>query len=203
MLKKFNSEIVLGILLLLGGALALLQALGYLKNASGLFWGGVFIAAGLLCLSLLLGGHWWGAFPGLALIAIGVTIFLPDNLENFGGLIFFGGIAVAFWIVYLLSPQERWWALIPAGVLTTLGGMTVVSERFGEFQSAGFFLLGLSVTFLLVALLAGMRWAYWPALGLGILAVLGIASLFEIANYLWAFALILAGTFLLVRYFRN
>jgi hypothetical protein len=202
-MKRFDPQIVFGLLLLTGGALALLQTMGYLKDASDVFWGGFFIAIGLLFLSLLVGGHWWGVFPGFTLFAIGVLIFLPDTMEDFGGFIFLGGIAISFWVTYATSPRERWWALIPAGVLTTLAGMTIAAERFGEFQTAGFFFLGLSATFLLVALLAGMRWAYWPALALGIMGVLGLASLFEIANYIWAVALIAAGGFLLFQYFRN
>jgi hypothetical protein len=202
-MKRFDPQIVFGLLLLTGGALALLQTMGYLKDASDVFWGGFFIAIGLLFLSLLVGGHWWGVFPGFTLFAIGVLIFLPDTMDEFGGFIFLGGIAASFWITYVTSPRERWWALIPAGVLTTLAGMTIAAERFGEFQTAGFFFLGLSATFLLVALLAGMRWAYWPALALGIMGVLGLASLFEIANYIWAVALIAAGGFLLFQYFRN
>jgi hypothetical protein len=202
-MKRFDPQIVFGLLLLTGGALALLQTMGYLKDASDVFWGGFFIAIGLLFLSLLVGGHWWGVFPGFTLFAIGVLIFLPDTMDDFGGFIFLGGIAISFWVTYVTSPRERWWALIPAGVLTTLAGMTIAAERFGEFETAGFFFLGLSATFLLVALLAGMRWAYWPALALGIMGVLGLASLFEIANYIWAVALIAAGGFLLFQYFRN
>jgi hypothetical protein len=202
-MKRFDPQIVFGLLLLTGGALALLQTMGYLKDASDVFWGGMFIALGLLFLSLLVGGHWWGVFPGFVLLAIGVLIFLPDSLDDFGGFIFLGGIATSFWITYITAPRERWWALIPAGVLTTLAGMTIAAERFGEFQTAGFFFLGLSATFLMVALLAGMRWAYWPALALGIMGILGLASLFEIANYIWAVALMAAGGFLLFQYFRN
>jgi hypothetical protein len=48
-----------------------------------------------------------------------------------------------------------------------------------------------------------MRWAYWPALGLGIMGLLGIASLLEFANYLWAIVMIGAGGFLLFRYFTH
>ncbi|MBL8078600.1 MAG: hypothetical protein JNM55_11605 [Anaerolineales bacterium] len=202
-MKRFDPQIVFGLLLLTGGALALLQTMGYLKNASDVFWGGMFIAIGLLFLSLLVGGHWWSVFPGFTLLAIGVLIFLPDDIKNLGGLIFLGGIALSFWTAYVTAPRERWWALIPAGVLTTLAGITVAAERFGEFETAGFFFLGLSATFLLVALLAGMRWAYWPALVLGVMGVLGLASLFEIANYIWAVALIAVGGFLLFRYFSN
>jgi hypothetical protein len=202
-MKRFDPQIVFGLLLLTGGVLALLQTMGYLENASDVFWGGMFIALGLLFLSLLVGGHWWSVFPGFTLLALGILIFLPDNLDDFGGFIFLGGIGLSFWVTYATSPRERWWALIPAGVLTTLACMTIAAERFGEFETAGFFFLGLSATFLLVALLAGMSWAYWPALVLGVMGILGLASLFEVANYIWAVALMAVGGFLLFRYFSN
>ncbi len=250
-MKRFDPRIIFGILLIAGGGLALAQTMGLLENASDIFWGGVFLATGLAFLSLLFGGHWWASFPGFTLAALGALILLPKSLEQFGGALFLGGIALSFWYVYFTSRDrnwwalipagvltalavmivvsqrfeefggavflagiglsffavyltnraERWWALIPGGVLVTLGGMTIAAERFGEFQTAGFFFLGLAATFLLVALMAGMNWAYWPALVLGIMGVLGLASLVDIANYLWAVVLIGVGAFLLVRYF--
>lgn len=252
-MKRFDLRIAFGLMLVLGGGLALAQAMGYLQNASEYFWGGVFIVMGLVFLAMLFGGHWWSAIPGFTLLALGALIVLPESLEELGGAIFLGGIALSFWyvyfssrverwwaiipagvltalsllilasaqfeeysgaivlggigltffIVYLTNTAERWWALIPGGVLATLAGVTIAAERFGEFQTAGFFFFGLAATFLLVALLARMRWAYWPAGALGIMGFLGIASLLDFANYVWAFALILAGGFLLVRYFRN
>lgn len=252
-MKKLDLRIVFGIMLILGGVLALLETLGYLENASDIFWGGAFFVTGLAFLALLLGGHWWAAFPGFTLASLGVLIILPESLDEFGGAIFLGGIALSFWyvyfnsrterwwalipagvltalslvvvvserfeeysgavflggiglaffMVYFTNTEERWWALIPAGVLSTLAGVTIAAERFGEFQTAGFFFLGLSATFLLVALLAKMSWAYWPALILGIMGALGIASLLEVANYVWAIGLIAAGGFVLVRYFTN
>ena len=252
-MKRFDPRIVFGFLLLVGGGLALAQAMGYLKDASDIFWGGLFLAAGLVFLTLLLGGHWWSAFPGFTLAALGVLILLPESLDEFGGAIFLGGIGLSFWYVYFTSRierwwaiipacvltalavmivasqryedlggaillggiglaflfvfltdrAERWWALIPAGVLVTLAGVTLAAERFGEFQTAGFFFFGLAITFLLVALLTGMRWAYWPALVLGIMGLLGIASLLEFANYLWAVVLIAAGGFMLFKYFTS
>ncbi|MBL8101766.1 MAG: hypothetical protein JNM02_04485 [Anaerolineales bacterium] len=252
-MKRIDLRIIFGIMLILGGALTLMETMGYLKDASDIFWGGVFIAAGLVFLSLLFGGHWWSAFPGFTLLALGVLIILPDSLEDFGGAIFLGGIALGFWYVYFTgraerwwalipagvmtalalvvivserfeeysgavflggiglaffavyftSVAERWWALIPAGVLSTLAGVTIAAEKFGEFQTAGFFFFGLALTFLLVAVLARMSWAYWPALILGIMGFLGIASLLDFANYVWAVALIAGGGFILVRYFTN
>jgi hypothetical protein len=252
-MKRFDLRIVFGFLLIVGGVLALAQTMGLLTNVSDIFWGGLFLAAGLIFLSLLFGGHWWAAFPGFTLAALGVLILFSDSLGNLGGAIFLGGIGLSFWYVYFTSRIERWWALIPAGVLTalavmivvtqqyedfgaaiflggiglsffavyftdrierwwalipggvlvTLAGVTIAAQQFGEFQTAGFFFFGLAVTFLLVALLTGMRWAYWPALILGIMGFLGIASLLNIANYLWAIVLIGVGTFLLIKYFTN
>lgn len=250
-MKRFDPRIIIGLLLLAGGGLALAQTLGYLENASDYFWGGAFLIGGLAFLSLLFTGNWWAAFPGFTLSAIGALILLPEALDELGGAIFLGGVALSFWyvyftdrdyrwwaiipggvltalallilassyfedysgmivlggigltffIVYLTNPVERWWALIPGGVLATLAGVTVAAERFGEFQTGGFFFLGLAMTFLLVALLARMSWAYWPALILGIMGALGLASLMDIANYIWAVALIVIGGFMVLRVF--
>ncbi len=250
-MKRFDARIIFGLMLILGGGLALAQAMGFLQNATGLFWGGVFLVVGLGFLFVMFTGHWWAAFPGFTLAALGVLILLPESLNQFGGAVFLGGIALSFWyvyfasrnerwwaiipggvltalsllilvsawleeysgaivlggigltffIVYLTSPKDRWWALIPGGVLVTLAGVTVAAERFGEFQTAGFFFFGLALTFLLVALLARMNWAYWPALGLGVMGVLGIVSLLELSGYVWAVVLIAGGAFLLIRYF--
>ena len=56
-MKRFDPRIVFGFLLLTGGVLALMQTMGYLRNAPDIFWGGLFLAAGLVFLTLLFGGH--------------------------------------------------------------------------------------------------------------------------------------------------
>ena len=202
MIKRFDYRIVLGLVLLLGGGLLLLQTMGYLENASDFFWGAVFLVAGAAFLSLLLGGQWWPAFPGMTLLGLGTIILLGDRLGDFSGMVFLGAIAVAFWIVYLME-RSNWWALIPAGVLSTLAVVSVLPDRVVAFGTGGVFFLGLALTFLLVALAAGMRWAYYPAAALGVIGVLATLSLLSMANYIWAVALILGGGFLIVRYSMN
>jgi hypothetical protein len=145
--------------------------------------------------------RWWAIIPAGVLTALSLLIVASEYFEEFSGAIVLGGIGITFFIVYLTNTAERWWALIPGGVLATLAGMTIAAERVGEFQTAGFFFLGLALTFLLVALLARMKWAYWPALVLGVMGLLALGSLLNFANYIWAVALIAVGGFLIVRYF--
>jgi len=200
-MRRYDPRIIFGLLLLLGGGLLLAQTMGYLENASDYFWGGVFAVAGLAFLFLLFDGQWWAAFPGFTLAAIGTLILLPESLEDFGGAVFLGGIGLSFWAVYFMDRAERWWAIIPAGVLSTLAFVTFLPERIGGVETGGVFFLGLALTFLLVALLAGMRWAFWPAGALGVMGLLITASMMDMANYIWAAALIAAGGYLLFRYF--
>src|SRR5262245_46212209 len=117
---NFDLRIVFGLMMILGGGLALAQAMGYLENVSKYFWGTIFVVAGLVFLMVLFSGHWWSAFPGFTLLALGALILLPESLDEVGGGIFLGGIALSFWYVYLTNRAERWWAIIPGGVLTAL-----------------------------------------------------------------------------------
>ena len=149
-------------------------------------------------------GNWWAAFPGFVLAGIGVLILLPNSLDNIGGAIFLGAIGLSFWAVYLTG-RDRWWAIIPGGVLFTLAAVTVLPSNFiGGAASGGVFFLGLALTFLLVALLANMRWAYWPA---GVLGVFGIFLFFEsqvyLLSYVAAAALIVVGIFIILRSLRS
>lgn len=206
-MRRFDPRIIIGTLLVLAGGLGFLQAFGYLQDASDLFWGIVFLVAGAVFLFLFASGFasggWWAAFPGFVLAGLGVLILLPESLNNMGGGIFLGAIGLSFWAVYLTG-RDRWWAIIPGGVLFTLAIVSTLPEAFlGGAGSGGIFFLGLALTFILVALLANMRWAYWPA---GALGVFGFFLFFEsqvsLLSYIAAGALILAGIYIVVRSLR-
>jgi len=208
MLKRFDPRIVIGTLLILAGGLGFLQAFGILRDASDVFWGLVFLVAGgvflMLFASNFASGGWWAAFPGFVLAGIGVLILLPDALDNIGGAVFLGAIGLSFWVVYLTG-HDRWWAIIPGGVLFTLAVVSALPDRlFGGVDSGGVFFLGLAVTFLLVALLAKMSWAYWPAGALGVFGVfLFFQSQIYLLSYVAAAALIVAGVFVILRSLRS
>ncbi len=200
-MRRFSPRLLIGVLLILGGILALAQSMGLLKNATDLFFGGIFLLAGLVFLSMIVGGNWWAVFPGAALAGIGLTILLPQSLDYAAGLVFLGCLALAFWYVYLSNRAEMWWSLIPAGVLSTLAIVSVLPERIGAFGTGGVFLLGLALTFLLLALVAHMQWAYWPAGVLGVIGAITFISQSDLSSYVWALILIGAGVVFLFRYF--
>lgn len=207
-MKRIDPRIVIGTLLIVAGGLGILQAFGFLQNASDIFWGLVFLAAGGVFLYMFAGGfasgQWWAVIPGLVLAGIGVLILLPDSLDDLGGGVFLGAIGLSFWLIYF-SGRERWWAIIPGGVLFTLALVAILpSQLFGGTDSGGVFFLGLATTFLLVAILADMRWAYWPAGALGVFGVfLFFQSQIYLLSYVSAAALIGAGIFIILRSLRS
>ncbi len=201
--KRVDPAIVGGLALILAGTLFLLQTIGLLDNVGDVFWGAIFLSAGALFLFAYFTGSWWAAIPGCTLAGLGVLILLPDSLEKFGGAVFLGSIALAFWMVYVTAPRERWWALIPAGVLTALAVVTFLPDLVGGRASGSIFFLGLALTFALVALLAGHKWAWYPAAVLAVIGLISLLALENLSNYIWAGALILAGGFFIFRAMRR
>jgi len=207
-MKRFDPRIVIGTLLIVAGSLGFLQAFGFLRNASDVFWGFVFLVAGGTFLYMFAGGfasgQWWAVIPGLVLAGIGVLILLPDSLDDLGGGVFLGAIGLSFWLIYFTG-RERWWAIIPGGVLFTLAMVTILPNRlFSGLDSGAVFFLGLAVTFLLVAVLADMQWAFWPAGALGVFGMfLFFQSQIYLFSYLAAAALIGVGVFIILRSLRS
>ena len=181
---KTAWRVILGVVLVLLGALALLQNFGQI-NFEGTLWGIVF--------GLIFGGagagflvsffqnrklNWWAVIPGLVLLGLGVMIvlgslnFQPDELL---AAIFLGSIGASFWLVYF-ADRSRWWAIIPGGVMASVAILVLV-EPLGEAWPVVIFFGGMAATFGLVALLTGpgerpRTWAWYPAGVMGVLAVI-------------------------------
>ena len=143
-------------------------------------------------------GAWWAVIPGLALIGVGASIVLPGQWSGFS---FLGFLRISFFAIYL-ADRQRWWAIIP-GVLITLGCVPVLTDVHGARETGGIFFLGLGLTFLLVAALAWMQWAYIPGVILLLMgAALGYTSMTGAVNYVWPAALILMGLLLIFQFVR-
>lgn len=217
-MKPYNWRLIVGLSLLVFGVLALLQSFNIIQT-SGSLWGlvpaSIFLLGGWAFLNVLSldRRQWWAAIPGVILAAIGVlilvTTLLPSVGTAAGGLIVLGGIGAAFWTVYFLD-RSNWWAIIPAGTLSTLAIISLIPSLSSAISvgigMGGLFFLGLAATFALVAILPpdpeSRRWAWFPTGGLLFMAFLLTFIGGGPANYVWPAVLILVGIYVLVKTFR-
>ena len=205
-MKKYDPRLWIGLLMVFGGVLILLENLNIISNVSGIFWGALLGLVGAFFLYLLIRdrSNWWAAFPAFTLLGLAVSSFLPNSLEAFEGLVFFAGISLAFIWVYA-TDTSRWWAIIPAGVMLTLGAIDVFDEISGM-DNGGFLFLGLGLTFILVAILpggSGRSWAFFPGIALLVFGAFLSADMIGWMEYLWPAALILLGGYFVLKFFRK
>lgn len=207
-MKILSSRLLWGIVLVVGGILALLDTFGVFKG-SALFWTILSAAAGVLFLSFYAANrpHWWALLPGVIFLSlalvIGLDAFLPGfNKTSLAGPVLLGGIGLSFLLVYI-AERANWWAIIPAGVMATLAIVAVLDASTSGAATGGVFFLGLGITFALVAVLpsgdAQMRWPWIPAAILGLMGILILLAAENLIEYIWPSVIILAGLFLVVR----
>jgi hypothetical protein len=208
-MRRVDMRLFWGLLLVAGGALFLLQNLGFLPFGEYV-WALLFAAAGISFMAFFLTdrANWWAVIPGLVLLGLGAVIALsvafPEDTPSWIGAVFLGIIGLAFWLVYLTN-GAFWWAVIPAGVMTTLALVAGGSAIFGGFEMGGLFFMGLGLTFALVGVLptpeGRMSWAFIPASILMVMGLLIMAAATSLINLIWPVALIAVGGFMLYRAF--
>ncbi len=208
-MKPFNWRVPFGIVLVVLGVLAFLQSFNLVNFVGGiwlLLFGAIFAVAGASFVYALVADHnaWWAAIPGVSLLGLGVMMVLLSFGENFLGnfppALFLASIAGSFWLVYYMK-RAFWWAIIPAGVMTTIAVIVLLPDQ-GNLVPAVLF-LGMAATFAVLGFvdINGRRLS-WPWIPAGILALMGI--IFGITStgvtaIVWAVLLILAGVFLVAR----
>jgi hypothetical protein len=207
-MKKFDAGAILGLLLIVGGLLLLLHNYGVLGWAFDLLWAFLFGAAGLVFLFVFVANRalWWALIPACALLGVGALIALdqiaPRAGEAVGGALFLGGIGLGFWVVYFLD-RERWWAVIPGGVMITLAFIAGLSAVLEGVESGGILFLGLGLTFGLLSLVntpqGRLRWALIPAAVMLVMGLALSAATARLLGYLWPAALILVGLYFIFR----
>ncbi len=212
-MKKYTSlflPVLWGILLITLGTLLLLSNFNIITMDWSLAIGPAFAIGGLafLAVYLLDRNNWWALIPGLVLIALGAIIFLEQVSENaadqWSGAIFLGAIGLSFWLIYL-TKTSNWWAIIPAGVLSSLAVVTLVPENW--LVSGSIFFIGLALTFAFVYILpkpeGRMKWALYPAAGLLLVGILATFGATNWLGFIWPSALLIGGGFLIYRAIRK
>lgn len=182
--ERWSGQSGLGTVLLILGGLALLSNLGLFGGFGRLMTAAMFAAGGVVLLRLYTNHprHATLVLPSFVLFAIAGAI-VGGALA--GGL-FLAVLGLGFLAVYARD-RHQWWAVIPAGVLFTLG----LVATFAEILPGGLLLfLGLSATFALLTVLPIHRqaWGIYPALGFAALAVLVLTT-----SGGWVLPLVLVG----------
>jgi hypothetical protein len=209
-MNRVGTRILWGVLLIFAGVLFLLQSLGIVRFAV-ILWPALIGIASLAFLFVFLSApqaNWWAAIPGFVLLGVAGIIALdqlaPEVGEVWSGSLFLGGIALAFWVIYLFNP-EQWWAVIPGGVLLTLAVVAGLSPVLEGVETGGIFFFGLGLTFALLALLptpeGRLTWAIIPAIVLLVVGAVITAAAAQLINYVWPVVLIVGGLYLLYRTF--
>ena len=206
-MKRYDPRLWLGGLLVLGGILAMLDTMGIISNAGGIFWGLIWGAVALVFFYMLFRSpnDWWAAFPALTFLGVSIQAFLPESLSRFDGLAFFACIALGFWWVYFRDRIAHWWAIIPGGVLLTLGVVSSLDNASG-LDTGGILFLGLGLTFFLVALLPGGKGRSWALIPGSIMLIFGALigmTTRDLTGYIWPAVLIILGGFFVFRFFKN
>lgn len=207
-MKRWDLRLVFGAILVLSGVLFLLDSLGVLEGAGGLFWAVLFAVVGGAFLYGFAADrqHWWALIPGFTLLGLAAVIAveaLPlGDTGGIGGGLFLAAMGAGFWAIYL-TRRDFWWALIPGGVLVTLGLVAAVGDRVQGEAVGGIFFLGLAATFgglyFLPTAQGRQTWAAIPAAILGVMGVALLAGAAVGLSYILPAALILVGLYLLWR----
>ena len=137
----------------------------------------------------------------MGVLSIAPAMASGGETAAYYGSVFLFAVALPFFIVYFRS-AENWWAIIPAGVLTTLALITgfavagwIRNESQGGYANA-LLMGGLAATFAVVWLRDAKPWAKIVTI---VLAALAVASVLFAARseILWPVAIILVGAYLL------
>ena len=208
-----RPQILVGLALIGGGLLFLLQRFGFLPEGASLFWTLAFaISGGLFLYVFVLGrDNWWALVPAAALLGVAGVIalgaFLPAAADPWSGALFMAVLSLGFWGIWL-SKRDAWWAIIPAGAILSVSAMIAAGGLLpGGFAPLSVLFLGLGLTFGLLLLVptekGRMRWPAVPALVLLLIGAFSTLLFSPSLQLLGPVLLILGGILLVVHALRK
>jgi hypothetical protein len=172
-----RSGLFWGLLLIIGGGVALAQQFGYMDQFPESVWMWVFALISLVAfVSYFTSGlkEWGWLFPAGVFGGLAVTVALATNhVSNaaVGSPLFFG-LLIPFVAAYLTDRTRNWWALIPGGVMLFLALTTLLVDNVGGEWVGSLFLFLIALSFLVVYLNNHTRtWALLVAYIMGVLSI--------------------------------
>jgi hypothetical protein len=189
-----------------GGVMLFLTLTTLLVDSAGGEWVGALflflIAFSFLAVYLNNRTRTWALIVAYVLAVLGIAPIMSTGGRDadYYGPLFLFAVALPFFVVYLRS-RENWWAIIPAGAVTTIALIAalaiagVIRDEDQDGYGNALLMSGLAVTFAVVWLRHARPWAKVLTIALALAAV---ASLFFAAysQILWPVVIILAGIYL-------
>jgi hypothetical protein len=204
----------IGTLLIIIGGLLILQNLNIFSgDLENIIWAVLFGVLGGYFISryLVRRDNWGWLIPGVSLLGIGIgnlVELIPTVGDTYSEFIILCSIGLSLVLIYL-NDRIHWWALVPGGLLISLGIGSIV-ERLnpGWVNTGGVLFLGLGTTFLIMFILptpyGRLKWALIPAL---ILLALGSAVVISenlaIGGFIGPAIIIIVGLLILVNTIRK
>lgn len=210
-MKALYSRVLWGVILILVGLLFLLESLAILSLGGA--WALLFAVIGFIFGYTFLEDRerWWAIIPAMACLGIagliGIAAVMPGAGSQWGVTIFMVALGLSFIVIYGVTRRQQWWALIPGGVLLTLGIALGLEPLVPGEAFVALFFLGIALTFVLVYLIPNqegpMRWALIPAGILGLMGIIFLSVASSLAMLVWPVLLILIGGYVVLRSFRR
>jgi hypothetical protein len=128
--------------------------------------------------------NYWAVMPLTIFSVLALGTLLDDHID---GAMLVGALAAfimaaPFFFVYFTQPKQ-WWALIPAGILSSIGGTVLLVTLFPALEYSNVkgtvAALGFAATFGALYLRRGViptEWAKYPTIVFGILALLALVD---------------------------
>ena len=151
----------------------------------------------------------WSLIVTYVMFVLGfMPLFARGSRPEFAGLVMLFSIALPFFVIYFRAPTERFWAIIPAGILATTG-LLVAFILLPGLPGPGYdnripnslMYVGISATFAIVWL---RHHKHWGMLFTVLAACAAIANLF-VGNLekFWPVLLVVAGGYVLYNSLRH
>ena len=196
-----NMSWIWGVVLILLGGVALLGQVFNLPSFGGFFWASFFAGGGLIFLTFYLRDHtqWWAQIPAYVFFIIGILIAAAsfDVDGKVVGVFVMWAIALPFFYVYSRNPNQHWWALIPAYVMTAVG-MAVALSDWIDGKLMGAFITGaIALPFYVVYIRDRKHW--WALIPAGLMSLIAVGLAASQFSFLIPVGLIAVGVYLLLR----
>ncbi|KAA3620410.1 MAG: hypothetical protein DWQ05_00265 [Calditrichaeota bacterium] len=213
-MAKSNNQVIGGIFLIAIGAILFLNELRY-PFLDGAVWGAfvIFVFSMIAFWGYFQDRAPWKLILGIFLLFLAAIILAEQMGYIYGdyrGAFVLWSLAAAFLGVFFIK-RDQWWALIPAGVLATLG--LIVTLEAGWYFNDDFIpvilFFGFSTPFWILFFLRNdtnkLGWAIWPAAILLIFSVmlLGKVYFWDFEEFFFPGLLILIGGLLIFRSLRK